>query len=53
MNLPLLNLKYPASADTFNEPMKKIASFDILDEYQLLQQAMYFPDVGSFSPAFE
>ena len=29
--LPLLKMKFPASANMFNEPMITIASFDILD----------------------
>ena len=33
VHMPLLNLKYPANANDFNEPIQKIANFDLLDEF--------------------
>ena len=31
VKLPLLNIMFPATANIFNDPMIKIATFDLLD----------------------
>ena len=33
VHMPLLDLSYPANAINFNEPIQKIANFDLLDEF--------------------
>ena len=46
-------MKFPASANIFNEPMITIASFDILDQFELQQKMFTFPNTGSWSPEAE
>ena len=50
VKLPLMKVLYPATANMFNQPMIKIATFDFLDYLDLLRGLMFFPTVGSLSP---
>ena len=44
VKLPLVsNIRYPASAKLFNDPLISIASFDFLDEFEVLSYFLTFP----------
>ena len=50
---PLSAVKYPANAYSFNEPLQKVASFDLLDELDIMNTMMYYPEVGALNLNFE
>ena len=50
IKLPLLKILYPATANMFNQPMIKIATFDFLDYLDLQRKIMFFPTIGSLTP---
>ena len=42
--LPLLQTKFPAPSDTFNKPIITIASFDFLQEFDIMGKFFHYPD---------
>ena len=44
---------YPATANIFNDPMIKIATFDLLDWIDLQRKIFFFPDIGPVTPQLD
>ena len=53
VHMPMFAIKYPANAYDFNESLIGIASFDILDHYELQAKMFYWPDVDAYNLNFE
>lgn len=51
--MPLMNVKFPANANTFIVFLVEIANFDILPTDDLFAKIFDFPDEGGFNLNFE